>query len=221
MSNLLEVDSIIKSFNNHQILTDIYLKCQTNDIIGLLGRNGTGKTTFFKILFGTLSSERKFIRINNHIYNKLYKSPSVLCYLPQDTFIPKQLTVRKTIDLYLKNNLIEFLEDNVLNKLINSKISQLSGGELRYFEIKLLLNLNTKFAILDEPFNGLSPILVELVKKLILKSSTKKGIILTDHDYKNVLDIANHVYLIYDGGFKKIDDKNELERWGYTPESRL
>ena len=75
--------------------------------------------------------------------------------------------------------------------------------------------------LLDEPFDGVSPILVGEIKKLILKTSEFKGIILTDHDYRNVLDVANQFCLIYDGGIKRIDDKRELVRWGYIPESRL
>ena len=104
-----------------------------------------------------------------------------------------------------------------MKKLNTSKISYLSGGELRYLEIKLLLYTDCKFILLDEPFNGVSPILVGEIKKLILKTSEFKGIILTDHDYRNVLDVANQFCLIYDGGIKRIDDKEELVRWGYIP----
>jgi len=102
-----------------------------------------------------------------------------------------------------------------LQKLNTSKISYLSGGELRYLEIKLLLHTDCKLILLDEPFNGVSPILVGEIKKLILKTSEYKGIILTDHDYRNVLDVANQFCMIYDGGIKRIDDKDELVRWGY------
>ena len=102
-----------------------------------------------------------------------------------------------------------------MQKLNTSKISYLSGGELRYLEIKLLLHTDCKLILLDEPFNGVSPILVGEIKKLILKTSEFKGIILTDHDYRNVLDVANQFCMIYDGGIKRIDDKDELVRWGY------
>ena len=218
MSNLLEIDSVVKSFDMHVVLTDIYLKCRTGDIIGMLGRNGTGKSTLMKILFGTLRADTKFIRIDGKVYNQPYKTINEICYLPQDSFLPKHLSIEKTIELYLgKNQVQSFLEDPILQKLNTSKISYLSGGELRYLEIKLLLHTDCKFILLDEPFNGVSPILVGEIKKLILKTSEFKGIILTDHDYRNVLDVANQFCMIYDRGIKRIDDKEELVRWGYIP----
>jgi len=222
MSNLLEIDSVVKSYGLYDVLTDIYLKCQTGDIIGMLGRNGTGKSTLMKILFGTLQADRKFIRIDGKVYNQPYKIINEICYLPQDSFLPKYMSVEKAIELYLgKQQVTNFLEDSILQKLNTSKISHLSGGELRYLEIKLLLHTDCKFILLDEPFNGVSPILVGEIKKLILKTSEFKGIILTDHDYRNVLDVANQFCLIYDGGIKKIDNKQELVRWGYISESRM
>ena len=218
MSNLLEIDSVVKSFDMHVVLTDIYLKCRTGDIIGMLGRNGTGKSTLMKIVFGTLQADTKFIRIDGKVYNQPYKTINEICYLPQDSFLPKHLSIEKTIELYLgKNQVQSFLEDPILQKLNTSKISYLSGGELRYLEIKLLLHTDCKFILLDEPFNGVSPILVGEIKKLILKTSEFKGIILTDHDYRNVLDVANQFCMIYDRGIKRIDDKEELVRWGYIP----
>lgn len=222
MSNLLEIDSVVKSYGLYDVLTDIYLKCKTGDIIGMLGRNGTGKSTLMKILFGTLLADRKFIRIDGKVYDQPYKTINEICYLPQDSFLPKYMSVEKTIELYLgKQQVTNFLEDSILQKLNTSKISHLSGGELRYLEIKLLLHTDCKFILLDEPFNGVSPILVGEIKKLILKTSEFKGIILTDHDYRNVLDVANQFCLIYDGGIKKIDNKQELVRWGYISESRM
>jgi len=222
MSNLLEIDSVVKSYGLYDVLTDIYLKCKTGDIIGMLGRNGTGKSTLMKILFGTLQADRKFIRIDGKVYDQPYKAINEICYLPQDSFLPKYMSVEKAIELYLgKQQVANFLEDSILQKLNTSKISHLSGGELRYLEIKLLLHTDCKFILLDEPFNGVSPILVGEIKKLILKTSEFKGIILTDHDYRNVLDVANQFCLIYDGGIKRINDKQELVRWGYISESRI
>jgi lipopolysaccharide export system ATP-binding protein len=99
-----------------------------------------------------------------------------------------------------------------------SKIRDLSGGESRYLEVKLLLNLNTLFVLLDEPFNGISPVHVELIKKMIIEKSSKKGIILTDHDYRNVLDVANKHYVLFDGGLKPVMTNHDLAYWGYLPE---
>jgi len=220
MPNLLEIDSVVKTYDNRQVLTDIYLKCSTGEIIGMLGRNGTGKSTLLKILFGTLQSECKFIRIDGKVHNQAFKSINEVCYLPQDSFLPKEFSVKKITELYMgKNDARNFFEDSVLSDLAKNKIEHLSGGELRYLEIKLLLSLPAKFILLDEPFNGVSPLLVESIKTLIKQKSKTAGIILTDHDYRNVMDVANRFCLLFDGGIKHITDKMELEKWGYLPVS--
>ena len=222
MSSLLEVDSIRKSFGDKQVLTDIALKCQRGDIIGLLGRNGTGKSTLLKIIFGTLFTDYKFIRINDEVLTQPFKSKNKITYLPQDNFLPKNITVYKVVEIYSDDfDQKGFLEDEVLSKVTETKIGNLSGGESRYLEVKLLLNLNSIFVLLDEPFNGISPLHVELIKTMILKKSSQKGIILTDHDYRNVLDVANKYYLLFDGGLKPVKTKQDLIDWGYVPNEQF
>lgn len=219
MPNLLEIDSVIKTYDRLQILTDIYLKCETGEIVGLVGRNGTGKTTLLKILFGTLSAERKFIRIDNKVLTKPYLEKNGICYLPQNDFIPRNLKVEKAVKLYLgKEKTDDFFDDLVLRPLKEQRINYLSGGELRYLEIKLLISTDCRFILLDEPFNGVSPIIIENIKTLLLEKSKNKGIILTDHDYRNVIDISSRLCLIYDGGIKNLKDKKEMIKWGYLRE---
>jgi len=220
MSNLLEVDSIRKEFGTNQVLTDISLKCHPGDIIGLLGRNGSGKSTLLKIIFGTLNTDYKFIRINDSIVNQPFKTKNTIAYLNQDNFLPKNITVEQVVEIY-SDDLDQkgFLDDEVLSKVLRTKIRNLSGGESRYLEVKLLLNLDALFVLLDEPFNGISPLQVELIKKMIIDKSLKKGILLTDHDYRNVLDVANKYYLLFDGGLKSVKTKQDLIYWGYIPDN--
>jgi ABC-type lipopolysaccharide export system ATPase subunit len=221
MSKLLEADSIRKEFGTNQVLTDISLKCQPGDIIGLLGRNGSGKSTLLRIIFGTLYTDHKFIRINDTILNQPYKRRNTIAYLNQDNFLPKNITVRKVAEIYSDDlDHKGFLDDEVLSKVLGTKIRNLSGGESRYLEVKLILNLDTLFILLDEPFNGISPVHVELIKKMIIDNSLKKGILLTDHDYRNVLDVANKYYLLFDGGLKPVKAKQDLIDWGYVPDEK-
>jgi ABC-type lipopolysaccharide export system ATPase subunit len=216
MPHLLEIDSVQKSFGQNRVLTDVYLRCETGDIIGLLGRNGSGKSTFLKILFGVIPAEQKFIRIDGRKYDHPYKTAGELCYLPQNPFLPRDMTLGTAVKLYLPTDqAVLFFNDPVLHLLQSGKISHLSGGEVRYAEIKLLLNSNVKFILLDEPFNGIAPMLVETVKSMIRRHSEHKGVILTDHDYRNVLDVANRHYLFADGGLKPIRDKEDLVIRGY------
>jgi lipopolysaccharide export system ATP-binding protein len=219
MQNKFEADSIRKSFGDKQVLTDIFIKCQSGEIIGLLGRNGSGKSTLLKILYGTLYTDYKHISVNDEIINQPYKKQGIVSFLHQDNFLPKSLTVKKAIQLFEHQpDDSEFFNDQVLNKVLNTKIRNLSGGESRYLEIKLILSIDSQFAFLDEPFNGISPIHIEFVKDLIRKHSIKKGIILTDHDYTNVLDVANIYMILFDGGLKILKSKEEFIYWGYLPE---
>ena len=216
MPNSLEIDSVLKSFGRNQLLTDIYLKCETGDIVGLLGRNGCGKSTLLKILFGTMPAERKFIRIDGKIHSKPYLSKGEICFLPQRSFFPPGFSLITAVSFYLqKEQIPAFFDDPLLYHLQDNQTTELSGGECRYAEIKLLLHTDAKFLLLDEPFNGLSPLLIGTVKNIILQHSPHKGIILTDHDYRNVLDVANRYYLLSDGGLKAINESEQLVRWGY------
>ena len=223
MSHLLEIDSVNKSYGQNRVLSDIYLKCETGDIIGILGSNGSGKSTLLKILFGVERAEQKFIRIDGKIFDRPYQTSGEIAYLPQDSFIPKNMTLVEAVKLYLSadDQVNMFFDDSTLFMVQYQKASQLSGGELRFAEIKLLLNMDVKFVLLDEPFNGISPVNIELIKDMIRKSAQNKGIILTDHDYRNVLDISNQHYLLWDGGLKKIKDKEDLALRGYMSEARV
>lgn len=222
MQSTLEIDSVIKSYGNRQLLTDIYLKCRTGDIIGLLGRNGTGKSTLLKILFGSVKGDNSFIRIDGQVYNQPYKTIGLINYLPQHNFLLQHLSVYKTVALYLdKDQTALFLDDPLIGHLQKNKVSSLSGGELRYLEIRLLLFAPSKFLLLDEPFNGVAPLMIERLKSMIIEHSKTKGIILTDHDYNNVLDVASKYCLIYDGGIKPIANKQDLVRWQYLTENNL
>lgn len=217
MSGLLEIDSIRRDFGLKQILTDISLTCRTGDIVGLLGRNGSGKSTLLKIIFGTLPTDNKFMRLDGKVLDMPFKSRSI-GYLHQESFLPKSLTADEIFGIYAGH--LEgtgFFEDGILGKIRDVRIRNLSGGEARYLEIKLILNLDCRFVLLDEPFNGLSPVHIDIVKEMIVKKSGSKGIILTDHDYRNVLDVAGRCYLLFDGGLKPVRSLDDLALWGYVP----
>ena len=101
MKNILEVDSIQKYVTKDFSLSDIYLRCKTGEIIGVFGRNGSGKSILMRIIFGAESADHKFIRINNHCVKEPYKIANTIAYLPQHSFLPKNFSVQKIVKLYL------------------------------------------------------------------------------------------------------------------------
>ena len=218
----LEIDSIQKSFEGNNLLTDVYLKCDIGDIIGIFGRNGCGKSTLLKIIFGTMQAEHKFIRLNGKVEQHPYKVKNGITYLPQDNYIPNHLTVKKTIDLSLHPEKRSICyEDTLLKNLLHAKIGSLSGGELKYLQVKLLLYNDSKFCLLDEPYSGISPIMAETINALLLEQSKEKGIIITDHNYRFLLPVATKLYLLKNGVGKFIKNKEALISSGYLKNEML
>lgn len=212
----IEIDSVQKYFNNKSVLSDVYLKCKTGEIIGLLGRNGSGKSTLLKIIFGILPADNKFVRVDGNVIINTNDSLKEISYLPQEDFIPISFSVKKAVQLSIdKHKIDEFYKDEFISSLKEKKIHHLSGGELRYLEIKLILSNPSKFVLLDEPYNGLSPIIIDKINQLIIENSNKKGIIITDHNYENVIRISSKLILIKDGKTIHIKDKMELVEKGY------
>ena len=99
--------------------------------------------------------------------------------------------------------------------MLYQKIGDLSGGELKYLEVLLLLRTDAKFVLFDEPFSGIEPIYEEIIMQLLIENKYEKGIIITDHNYRNVIEVSDYVMLITNGVLKKIVDENDLKRFGY------
>ena len=131
--------------------------------------------------------------------------------------MPKYLKVDSIIKLFFnKVNTDEIINDKIVKKIYKTKVKNISGGELRYLETLLLMNMDSDFILLDEPFNGVSPIIAGEIKKIIVEKSKNKDIILTDHDYRNVLSVSNKIYLMKNGSIKELKNNEELVEYGYV-----
>lgn len=210
--HVMEMDSVAKVFKGRDILSGIYMKIETGDICALFGRNGAGKSTLQKIIYGTLKPDYKFQRIDGQCLRKPYTHSSYISYLSDEPFIPKNLRVKQIFKLYgiPKQEL-----DNIILQFYDSLISELSSGERRYIEIHLILLKKAYFVLLDEPFKFLSPLMIERIERLIVSQSVEKGIIITDHRYRNVLNIATRILLIKDTALYEIKDEQGLAEKGY------
>jgi ABC-type multidrug transport system ATPase subunit len=214
----LHVDSVRKQIGDRQILNDIFISCRPGEIIGLLGRNGSGKSSLLKIIFGSLAADNKFVSIDDRKINSLHDNRNLLQYLPQDNYLPNHIKIASIIDCFCNNeNATRIMENNLVKPFLRKKIKQLSGGERRILEILLMVHSEAKYLLFDEPFNGISPLHVEILKGLIKEHSKHKGFIITDHDYKNVLDISTTVILMDNGNTKVIKEFKQLIDFGYLP----
>ena len=215
----LHVDSVRKSYGNNLILSDVFLSCKTGEIKGLIGRNGCGKSTLLKIIFGVEKAEFSFVRVNNKVIRNISDGRNLINYLPQDNFLPNNIKIKRLIRLFLGKKKSDLLFENVFIKpLLNKTNNVLSGGEKRIVEILLILNSEAVFILLDEPFNGVSPIVREQIISIINSMRNTKGIIITDHDYRNVIKLADKIVFLKDGHLKEIKKHEELIELGYLSE---
>jgi ABC-type multidrug transport system ATPase subunit len=211
----LKVDSVQLSFDDRKILQGVYLQCQQGEILGLLGRNGSGKSSLLRIIFGTLVPGYKYVSIDDEYISKGYINNRI-AYLPQHNFLPHGIKIsslaRMLVDSIYWD---EFIENPIYKNHHHKTVGQLSGGELRMLETLLALYNKADFILLDEPFTHISPVQTEYFKPILKSCSQKKGIIITDHQYYNVLDVANSILLLEDGYTKQVNDVDELVTYHY------
>ncbi len=217
MQHTLHVKSVVHSFGKRQILSDIQFTCKTGDVIGIFGRNGTGKSTLLKILFGTVKPVSCEIYLDNKIVAKNTRLNTITAYHHQEVFLPKHLTVKSLIPLYFpegeKQNKLFY--DQRVNKIENQKVGALSIGEQRYLQFLLILHSDQCFLLLDEPFSMLEPLYKDLIKEKIGIYKREKGFIITDHYYKDVLQVANIKKVIRDGVMLAVNQGSDLIDFGY------
>lgn len=216
MAHQLEVDSVHLQFGEREILTNVYLKCETGRITGLLGRNGTGKSSLMNIIFGSLVPGDKSVRFDGKSVPKAYQHHELLSYLPQYNFIPAHLTLTRVFSDFsldfapFEKCFPEFKQQH------SSKIRQLSGGQRRLVETYILIKSKSEFVMLDEPFCHLSPLMIIAVKELIKEEQPNKGFLITDHMYHEVVELANDLYVLAEEQVYLVNEIEDLERLGYA-----
>jgi len=220
--NKLSVTGLTKSFGSKKVLDNVNLNLQTGDILGVFGRNGCGKSTMLKILFGTVKANAIIMSLNNQPLPVNNIIPNgIIGYLPQDPFLPNSLKVRSIIPMYFNES---ELQDKIfyapgIPKITDTRVGNLSMGELRYLELLLVGNLNHPFLLLDEPFSMVEPLYKERIKEFLIQLRATKGIIITDHYYKDVLSISTSNIIVKDGNILPINNEAGLIKEGYLPES--
>lgn len=216
MRNLLEIDSVILEFDTKRILQDVYLKCETGKVTGLLGRNGAGKSCLMKIIFGELNPNDKSVRINGKTLISSGRSAEDIRFLPQTRFAPMGLTAKRIFSDFRLDfaDFLNYFPD--FEKFYKAKLSSMSGGERRIIEIYSVLASRSKFCMLDEPFSHVYPVHVETLKRIILREKAGKGILITDHLYKHIIDICDDLYVISNGKTSLTESIEDLETLGYA-----
>ncbi|MCP5378388.1 MAG: LPS export ABC transporter ATP-binding protein [Rickettsiaceae bacterium] len=213
MKDKLIAQNISKSYNKRPVLRDISIDLEQGEAVGLLGPNGAGKTTLFSIIIGITKTDSGRLGLGNHDITNLpiyLRSRLGISYLPQESSIFRGLTVKDNIKaiLEIKNSNKEEIEEKAsklleefsISHLQNKIATTLSGGERRRLEIARSLATDPAFILLDEPLAGIDPIAVNDIKNLISHLKERNiGILITDHNVREALDIVDRAYIIYDG----------------------
>lgn len=224
--NCLELHSVYKSFDKKEVLSDVSFALKSGEILGLFGKNGSGKSTLLKILFGSLKADSLDLRLNgSSLISKTIIPDQIIGYLPQNNFLPKHLKVRDMIPYFYENGEDQDLifRAPFIEKIAKRKIGTLSIGESRYLELVLVAHLSHPFLLLDEPFSMIEPLYKERIKDLLISLTkdnsgnglTNKGIIMTDHYYPDVLEVATKSMVIVNGVSRQVKNKSDLQKEGY------
>jgi lipopolysaccharide export system ATP-binding protein len=209
----LEVRSIAKSYDKRAVLHDVSLHVERGEVVGLLGPNGAGKTTSFYSVMGLVRPDAGRIYLDGQDITNLpmYRRAILgLGYLPQETSIFRGLTVEQNILAVLEIDepdrgvrearLEKLLDEFGLTHLRASPAMSLSGGERRRCEIARSLAAEPSIMLLDEPFAGIDPISISDIRQLVLELKQRDiGVLITDHNVRETLDIVDRACIIYDG----------------------
>lgn len=210
----LAISNLGKNYRQRAVVNDISLKICPGEIVGLLGPNGSGKTTSFYMIVGLVSCDHGQIIMNNINITGIpihERARLGLAYLPQEPSIFRKLSVADNIMAILElrpnltpsarqNRLEQLLHNFQLEHLSNTLGIKLSGGERRRAEIARCLATSPQYILLDEPFAGIDPISIFGVKRIINELRANNiGILITDHNVRATLDICDHAYIVNQG----------------------
>jgi lipopolysaccharide export system ATP-binding protein len=210
----LKAENLAKSYNRRKVVNGVSLSIDSGEIVGLLGPNGAGKTTSFYMIVGLVPVDGGSVMLDDQVLTDLpmhTRAQRGVGYLAQEPSIFRALSVEDNILAILETRPTlkqneqqqkcdELLAEFSISHLRKSTAMSLSGGERRRLEIARALAIEPRFILLDEPFAGVDPIAVLDIKKIIRHLSERGiGVLITDHNVRETLDICNRAYIINQG----------------------
>jgi len=225
IGHTLGVSNMKKNFGKKAVVRGVNFSMKNGEVAGLLGPNGAGKTTIFYMIVGFYKPTMGNVIMDDVNITSLpmYKRARMgIAYLPQESSIFRKLTVEKNIWAILesrkdinkkqkKERLETLLIDFNITRIRKQFGYTLSGGERRRTEIARALATEPKFLLLDEPFAGIDPIAVYEIKQIVRRLADNGiGILITDHNVRDTLEITNEAFIIADGLIVAKGDKDSI-----------
>jgi lipopolysaccharide export system ATP-binding protein len=210
---LLEAKDLRKSFSGRTVVDGVTITITQRSIVGLLGRNGAGKTTSFRMIMGMITPQSGEVIFQGQdvTRHQMYKRARLgIGYLSQEPSIFQRLTVRENLDAILETMSITaaqrrkkadmLIERFSLSEVVNSQGRFLSGGERRKLEIARAMVTDPSLILLDEPFSGVDPITVQDLQTEIRNLvASGLSVLITDHNVERTLEICDKAYIIDHG----------------------
>ena len=221
---ILRTENLVKKYKNRTVAKNVTVEVKQGEIVGLLGPNGAGKTTSFYMIVGMIkpNSGQIFLDDKDITNEPMYKRAQLgIGYLAQEASVFRKLSVEDNIRAILEmtkltkqeqsQKLEELLNEFHLQHIRKNSGDRLSGGERRRTEIARCLAADPKFILLDEPFAGVDPIAVEDIQSIVAKLKQRNiGILITDHNVQETLQITDRAYLLFEGSILKAGTAEEL-----------
>ncbi len=223
----LAVTSLTKSYGRKLVVRGVSFEMHEGEVVGFLGPNGAGKTTCFYMIVGFIrpNSGRILLGGRDITRRPMYKrARQGIAYLPQEASVFRKLTVEQNVWAVLETRgdltrrqkrdmLDQLLEELGISHKRKQRAYTLSGGERRRTEIARSLAIQPRFLLLDEPFAGIDPIAVYEIKQIVAELSAKGiGVLITDHNVRDTLEITNRSYIIKDGEIVVAGSREEIMR---------
>ena len=211
--SVLTARGLAKSYNARAVVNDVSLSVRSGEVVGLLGPNGAGKTTSFYLILGLLAPSRGRVRLDGRDITSLpmfLRARRGVGYLPQEASIFRRMTVEENLlsilDLRGGNRrrkrarCEELLVEFGLSAVAQTRGYALSGGERRRAEIARAVACEPRYMLLDEPFAGIDPIAVSELQRLVVRLKERGiGVLITDHNVRETLQITDRAYIISQG----------------------
>lgn len=210
---MLFAQQLVKSLGGRRVIEDVTLSLRRGETVGLLGPNGAGKTTTFRMLTGMVIPDFGCILLDGAEVTRMpfyERARRGISYLPQESFVPRSLSVEDNIAMVLeareraagkRNEILRrLLSEFHLEAVRRTRVGTLSGGQRRRCEIAITLACQPRFALLDEPFAGIDPTTVEEIATLIRHLTARDiGVLITDHNARELLHLVDRAYVIENG----------------------
>ena len=211
----LDVNNLRLEYGFNRVLWNTCLHCETGQVVGILGRNGGGKSCLMKVIYGELLLKDQYVAIDGKALLTRERRSEDMHYLLQQNFVLPGLSVEQVFNDF-GADFGHFVKDFPDFKgTARKRMKAFSTGERRIIEVYVVLTSDSKFCLLDEPFSFMMPLHVQKMKEVICREKSRKGIVITDHYFEDVIDISDELFILRSGKTWRVNGREDLELLGY------